>query len=108
MSKFRRLLTIDSINTLYNSIIKPHLTYGIELWGNSNGALMNKLKIKTNSIRLMIPGKIHTKPIMKRFGIIDIKSEYNRTMDILAWKLLRGLAPVTIKESLTGGIMRDT
>lgn len=102
MSKFRRLLTINSRKILYNSIIKPHLTYGIELWGNSNGALMNRLKTKhKQSIRLMIPGKIHTKPIMKRFGIIDIKSEYNKALDILAWKILRDLAPLTIKESLT-------
>jgi hypothetical protein len=62
---------------------------------------MNRLiKKQKSAIRLIEKGKIHTGPIRKRNGILNIKEEYNKSLLTLAWKMVRGLAPMTLNEDL--------
>jgi hypothetical protein len=105
MSRFRRLLTNKTRKLLYNSLIRSHIIYGLEIWGNSKGTMMNKLNRKhKHALRLLDPGKWHTGPIRKKNGILTIQEEYSKSLKILAWKLLRGLAPSTLKDAF---IWRD-
>jgi hypothetical protein len=95
-------LPIKSRKLLYNALIRPHITYGIELWGNTNGTLMRKLITKQKKVlRLLSNNLIHTGPIRKKNGILNIREEYSRSMDTLGWKLMRNLAPSTLKDGLT-------
>ncbi len=84
---------------VYEALIKSHLSYGIILWGNNTSGSMNRLiKLQKKSIRLIEVGKVHTEPILKKYGLLKVKDEYIKAIKILAWQLIRNIAPNSIKK----------
>ena len=57
--KARRILDIDSLVTLYNTLIKPYFSYCITLWGNTFKTRLKKLEIIQKKI-VRILSKRHT------------------------------------------------
>ena len=83
---------------IYDSLIRSHILYGIELWGINKGTGMRKLEIMQKKALRIIDNKVHTEPIMKKYKILRIKDEYNMALKLLAWSMIRNLAPLSIKK----------
>ena len=68
-------LPVTTLKTLYNSLILPHLQYGILLWGNSNH---NLDLLQKRAIRVVCKAKFraHTDPLFKEHNILKIKDMY--------------------------------
>ena len=97
MRKFKNLLNPSTKKLIYESLMRSHILYGIELWGNASGNLMNKLIcLQKKAIRL-IENKAHTEPVMKKLKILKIRDEYKVSVKLLAWSIIRNLVPISIK-----------
>ena len=62
LNKLKRILPLNIKLTLYNSLIKPHIIYGILLWGHNCERI---LKLQKKIIRIITLSKYnaHTDPI---------------------------------------------
>ena len=52
--KIRYFVDMKIIKTLYYSLVFPHLTYGIEVWGSVDDTHLNKLLVLQNKIVRLI------------------------------------------------------
>lgn len=71
MNKLKYFLPGYILHTLYNSLIYPHLNYGILVWGQSATKLF---KLQKKSIRLIANEKYnaHTQPLFKALQLLTI------------------------------------
>jgi hypothetical protein len=68
MNRIKKLLPKKILYTLYNSLILPHLTYGVVAWGNTDASLIKRIStLQKKAIRLISGSKYnsHTSPIFK-------------------------------------------
>ena len=75
MNKLKHYVPCDALLTLYNSLILPHLNYGILLWGSK----ANKLaKLQNKSIRVIVnaPYNSHIEPIFKALQQLKVTDIY--------------------------------
>ena len=65
---------------------------------------MNRLKtLQKKAIRSIEHHKTHTEPICKKYGLLTLKDEYNKNLKILAWQIIRGMTPLSIKKRVQLG-----
>ena len=60
---------------LYNSLILPHISYCIEIWGNTFTTFLEPLLILQKKITRLITFSdfhAHTEPLFKQLGILDV------------------------------------
>jgi len=71
MNKLKNYLPTHILRILYNSLIFPHLNYGILVWGNSANKL---LKLQKKAIRVVANVKYnaHTQPLFKKLGLLTV------------------------------------
>ena len=71
MNKLKHFIPSDILKIIYNSLVLPHLHYGILLWGYSTERLF---KLQKKSIRIISSSKYnaHTEPLFKTLEIIKI------------------------------------
>ena len=68
---------------IYEALIRSHLIYGIGIWGNSNTGAMNRLRtLQKKAIRSIEHYKMHTEPICKKYGLLSLKDEYDKSIEI--------------------------
>ena len=75
LNKLKRILPLNIKLTLYNSLIKPHLKYGILLWGHNCERI---LKLQKKIIRIITISKYnaHTDPIFKSLNILKVSDSF--------------------------------
>ena len=64
---------------LYHSIVYPHLTYGITVWGSAHETHKSKLILTQKKIIRIINGSkydAHTEPIFKKLNILKLDDIY--------------------------------
>ena len=92
LKKIRRYTPLSVMKTLYNSLIMPHLNYGVCLWGPSfkSVELVQKraVRVITNS-----NFKAHTSPLFKQNQLLKIQDIYKLKCLKLHYKIENGLAP---------------
>ena len=59
------------MKTLYTSLILPHLTYGVILWGN-NCRYISQLQKQSIRIVANVKYNDHTEPILKSFNLLKL------------------------------------
>ena len=72
MNKLKHFLPRPILFTIYNSLIMPHLLYGINLWG----AQCKKLeKLQKRAVRVILNSKYnaHTEPIFKELRLLKLQ-----------------------------------
>ena len=69
MSKLKRLVPSHTLKLMYNSLILPHINYGITLWGHKSSRLV---KLQKKAIRVLSKSKYnaHTEPILKKESLL--------------------------------------
>ena len=73
--RLKHVLSCYILNTLYNSLIALHLTYGILAWGMNASS---PFKLQKKIIRIITNNKFnaHTDPIFKSLGFLKIQDIY--------------------------------
>ena len=76
LTKLKRFLPQSILKTLYNSLILPHLTYGILTWGSNPGRLN---KLQKWAIRTINNSKYnsHTEPLFKKNSLLKLSDIYH-------------------------------
>ena len=71
MSKLKKFIPVETMLTLYNSLIHPYLNYGIIAWGTQSEKLF---KLQKRAIRTISNSKYnaHTDPLFKFYKILKV------------------------------------
>ena len=75
----KRFLPYDSMNTLYFSLVYPHILYGILAWINAKAASLHKtIVLQKRAMRTIHNAKYnsHTEPLFKTAEILKVKDLY--------------------------------
>ena len=93
LSQIRKFAPESVIKLVYNSIIQPHLTYGIALWGGVSGPGMARLnKLQNKAIRIITGASRmdHSEPRLKKLGILRLNDLYSMQVNCLTYDCLYG------------------
>ena len=96
LNRVKKTLPISSMCTLYNSLIFPHFTYGLEAWGTCQQKYMKRItKIQKKSVRSISKSHwlSHTEPRMKKFNILKVNDQHQLQCMSLAYDMLKGTSP---------------
>lgn len=94
--KARKSLNMNSLMTLYYSMIYPHLTYCIEVWGNTfNVHLSSLFRLQKKSIKIMksLPIRTSTDTLFKDQNLLSLSQIHLHCSMIFVFKFLKGLLP---------------
>ena len=72
MKRIKKFMPQKVMRLIYNSLVLPHITYGIILWGHK---LKRINKLQKWAVRTIVNAKYneHTEPIMKKLRILKVK-----------------------------------
>ena len=92
----RRVLGIDSLKTLYNTLIKPYFTYCLTIWGNTYKTYIKKVETLQKKILRIITFseyQAHSVPLFRKTKIMTISQLYNYFAGIHIYKCINQLLP---------------
>ena len=92
MKKLRSFLPQSILLSLYNSLVLPHIYYGILVWGFNVPRLF---KLQKKAVRVLSSSKYnaHTDPLFKQYGILKIKDILHLKCLKLSHRCENGMAP---------------
>ena len=78
MKRLKKFLPQNIMKMLYNSLVLPHLTYGIILWGKK---IKRILKLQKWALRTLVNSKYnaHTAPILNKLKLLRVDDLYKLT-----------------------------
>ena len=85
--------------TIYNTLILPHINYGLLVWGNQSGKI---LQLQKKAIRAVsCAGYIsHTEPLFKFYDILKVNDIYKYKLLTLYYNMKRLNVPVYLSKFL--------
>ncbi len=92
----RQMVYGETLHVLYNTLIKPHFTYCITIWGNTYKTYLNRLHIAQKKIVRIITFSefcAHTAPLFQKLHIMNIYDLHNYFVGLFVFKSLNGLFP---------------
>ena len=97
LTKLKRFLPHSILRTLYNSLILPHLTYGILTWGSNPGRI---IKLQKWAIRTINNSKYnsHTEPLFKKNNLLKLNDIYYLNAIKFHFKYKRDMLPIYFKD----------
>ena len=100
MNRLKRYLPTKILRVLYNSLILPHLQYGILSWGFKLSRLS---KLRKRAIRVITCGKFnaHTEPLFKSLNLLKLEDMVSFNVLKLYYKLCHGNLPVYVTNLFT-------
>ena len=99
LNKTKHQLTKQHSLQIYNSLILPHITYGITLWGNTYKKDTHKLTIKQKKAVRHInnaPYNAHSSPLFKHSNILQIPDLYSVNLLKLMHRIINLSAPAEV------------
>ena len=103
MCRLKNFLPLHVLRILYNSLILPHLQYGILTWGFCLGRLE---KLQKRSVRIITRSKYnaHTDPLFKSLNLLKLKDIFELSVLKLYFKFKHDLLPVYTSNMFTESI----
>ena len=100
LKRLKRLLPRSILITLYNSLVLPHLNYGILTWGSKSNRLD---KLHKCALRTVTNSKYnaHTEPIFKKLNLLQLKDIYKISALKFYFKYKNNMVPCYFKDMLT-------
>lgn len=95
----KHILPQKTLKTLYQSLVQPHLDYGIMFWGGTHDTHLNKLIVTQKKIiRNITNSKYneHTDPLFKGLKLLKLKQLYELQASKLIYKASQGELPAPI------------
>lgn len=70
MKKLKNFLPSSALRNIYNSLVAPHLNYGIIIWGGNN----KLFTLQKKAVRIICKSRYnaHTTPLFKKLGILKL------------------------------------
>ena len=99
--KAKRLLTQETLITLYNSFIYPYIVYCIEVWGSTcKKNLLSLLKLQKCALRLITssPRRTESAPLFESLKILSVFQVYLLKLSIFMFKYANDYVPDCIKD----------
>ena len=93
INRLKNYIPENALLTIYNTLIIPHLNYGILTWGFNQDRI---LKIQKKAVRSITISKYnaHTEPIFKTLKLLKINDIFKCQTLKFCYKLLNGNLPV--------------
>ena len=98
--RIRYFIPLASRRLLYNTLILPHIFYGIELWGSASACLLNPLeKLQKKAVRFIDNKKhnSHTQEIFTKHRLLQLNKLYTLQLNVLMFKAFNNLLPSKIQ-----------
>lgn len=100
-NQLKKSVPQEIIMKIYNSLLLPHLTLHIEIWGASQEVYLNKLAIKQNNLlRVILSVKYEnwrpvgqTSDLYETLHVLTVRSIYKLQLFKFLWDLLTGKLP---------------
>ena len=99
LSRAKKLLPTSSLRLLYNSLILPHLQYGLAAWGGCSGQNKKRIiNIQKRAIRTICKSYVssHTEPRMKALCLLKLEDLYTQQCATLVHDIINKRAPIKI------------
>ena len=96
INRVKHDLQTRTMKTLYDSLILPHLTYGVVAWGNTCKKAIKRMHLlQKRAVRIISKSKFnaHTGPIFKSLKILTIHDIYRLNCCKLFWKKIHKKLP---------------
>ena len=99
LNRAKNFIPLKSRKLLYNALIQPHLSYGIELWGGSGKNILDVVqKLQNKAIRFVENTSYgaHTLPLFNKHKILKVNDLYTFQLQILMFKAFHQTLPSKI------------
>ena len=99
LNRAKNFIPLKSRKLLYNALIQPHLSYGIELWGGSGKNILDVVqKLQNKAIRFVenTSYRAHTLPLFNKHKILKVNDLYTFQLQILMFKAFHQTLPSKI------------
>ena len=100
MGRVKPVIGGESIRSLYNGLILPHLQYCLMVWGDFEGgrkktvgATLLRHQKKLVGMVAGERGKYHADPLLARYGILKIGDLYKQQLRVHAWQFWNDRLP---------------
>ena len=97
MTKLKHELPSNTLKTIYNALIEPHLNYGLIVWANPNqNATPNRpLLLQKRALRIINKEKYnsHTDPLFKSSKLLKLPDLYKLKCSVLFHKKIKNILP---------------
>ena len=96
LSKARKVFKETTLQTLYNSLIYPYLSYCVEVWGTAGETKISSLvKVQKKALRMIVsaPYKAPSKPIFDNLNILDMNNIYFYNTALFMFKYEHSILP---------------
>ena len=96
LNRVKNCLPTSSLCTLYNSLIFPHFSYGLEAWGACQQKFLKRIiTIQKKAVRSISKSHwlSHTEPRMKQFNILKFSDQHYLQSMSLTYDMLKGNSP---------------
>ena len=92
LNKLKHFLPSSILLTIYNSLITPHLNFGVTAWGFSANKVF---KLQKKAIRAVTHSKYnaHTSPLFKTLKILKVEDIFHKQCLVFYFKFCNGLLP---------------
>ena len=101
MNRIKKIVPPTILKTIYNSLILPHLHYGILLWGLNSKRIF---KLQKRAIRAITCSKYnsHTEPLFKILNTIKLEDILKKQQFKFLYRLLNNNVPFYFRSMLLG------
>ena len=99
INRIKHIVNKDSLSFLYTSLIEPHLTYCVEVWGNAYKSNLHPLYVKQKRvIRLLCKtGYLeHTAELFKSLYVLHFYDLIKYKIAIFMYKVFHKTLPMTV------------
>jgi hypothetical protein len=96
LCKARKVFSVDTLKTLYYSIIYPHLNYCVEVWGSTAKTYLNSLfKVQKKVVRVIKSAgyRAHTDPIFTELQFLKFSEIHTYFIMTFMFKFVKGMLP---------------
>lgn len=104
INRVKHCLSKENLRTLYFTLIEPHLTYGITMWGGSHSTYLNRVfKLQKRAVRIIekIGYRDHTEHHFKSLKILPLKDLYQYNISTVTYKYHKGILPIPLQNIFT-------
>jgi len=98
LNQIKNVMPFNTLKTLYQTMLEPHLTYGLPIWGNANLSTLKKTNVlQKKALRCITNSKFnsHTEPLFKSTELLKLNDLYTLEVSKIMYKYQSKRLPET-------------
>lgn len=104
LARKKHLLPPNIRLTLYNGLIRPHLEYGINIWGGARASKLRGITVAQKKAIRNVAGKpsnFHTEPLFSSFGVLKFSDLFRYNCAVFMYKYTNNCLPTSFHGMFT-------